>query len=148
MADSPSGRRSFTTLDLRGLANAGPEIGRGPDGWRWAPGGPRIRSLAAHAAPSLAGFSFGRVRFWGIPFDVPEPAQNGGRAWLALADPPTAGLPSRSLAPLASPVEAGCLVVAHFTDVEPPDARVGDPVAEYAVVFASGGAGCPDRGPG
>src|SRR5262249_39071326 len=78
------------------------------------------------------------VRFWGIPFDVPEPARNDGRAWLALSAAPSAGLPSRCVAPLDVPVEAGCLVVAHFTDVEPPDARVGDLIGEYAIVFASG----------
>src|SRR5262245_25750303 len=138
MADSPSERRRFTTLDLGALANAGPELGRGPDGWRWTPQGPAVRGLAAHDPPSLAGFTFGPVRLWGVPFDVPEPSRNGGRAWLALAADPGAGLPGRCVVPLASPVEAGCLVVAHFTDVEPSDARMGDPVAEYAVVLASG----------
>jgi hypothetical protein len=138
MPDRPSGRPKFTPLDLRTLANAGPELGRGPDGWRWAPDGPKIRSLTMDDPPSLAGFTFGSVRFWGIPFDVPEPARNDGRTWLALSAVPNAGLPSRCVVPLEVPVEAGCLVVAHFTDVEPPDARVGDLIGEYTVVFASG----------
>src|SRR5262249_11063013 len=111
MADSPSERRRFTALDLGALANAGPQLGRGPDrgrgreGGRGTPRGPAVRGRAAHDPPSLAGFTFGPVRLWGVPFDVPEPSRNGGRAWLALTADPGAGLPGRCVVPLASPVE-------------------------------------------
>ncbi len=126
----------YLPLDLSAYANVGPEPGRGGDGWRWTPGGPLVRSYGPHDPPSLAGFPFGKHRFWGIPFNLSDPANNQGRCWTVISGDEKHGLPGGITINLPEPVAAGCLIFAHFTDVEGPAAQVGELLAIYTAVLA------------
>ncbi|HEV8635674.1 MAG TPA: CehA/McbA family metallohydrolase [Chloroflexota bacterium] len=89
-------------------------------------------------AASLAGFPFGPQRLRGIPFALLDPAANGGRCWIVLSGDRAANLPDRALITLPAPAPVGYVVFAHFTDLELPEARVGELVATYIAVLANG----------
>src|SRR5689334_19483300 len=93
-----------------------------------------LRSVA-NGRP-LAGFTTGRVRFWGIPFDLIDPAANAGLGQLQLGQ--AAGASAQVMIKLPQPVAAGGLVVAHCTDVEDPTAQVGERLATYTLHLANG----------
>ncbi|MCC7355366.1 MAG: CehA/McbA family metallohydrolase, partial [Anaerolineae bacterium] len=128
----------FTPLDLSAYANAGPEAGRSAEGWRWLPGGPLVRTLRPDLAALLTGFPFGKRRFWGIPFTLADPAANNGLCWLTISGDPAANLPQQVIVTLPKPALAGCLVFAHCTDVEGPEAQIGELLATYTIVLANG----------
>jgi hypothetical protein len=128
----------YLPLDLSGDVNAGPELGKGEDGWRWVSGGPIVRSFGTADPPSLNGFLFGRRCFWGVPFVVTDPEANDGNYWIVLSADPTSRLPRRVILTLPSPTRANALAFAHCTDVDWPDGRVGDLLATYVIVRANG----------
>jgi hypothetical protein len=134
-ADRPA---KFTPIDLSAHANAGPELARSADGWRWTADGPPVRTLGRTDPTPLAGLPFGPQRFWGVPFALLEPAANGGRCWIVLSGDPASNLPRRVRVTLPSPSPAGHLLVAHWTDLEAPAARIGELLATYTAVLANG----------
>src|SRR5205807_6017577 len=83
-------------------------------------------------------FPAGPQHFWGVPFDLPDPAQNGGRTWVALSADPAGRLPQQVTLTLPGPTQAGGLAVAHCTDVETRDSQVGAWLATYTLIYAEG----------
>ena len=138
MAISWAGNRKFAPIDLRDAVNAGPTLGRDNGEWRWAPGGPIVRTHGATDAPSLDGFPVGRQRLWGVPFSLIDPRANAGRCWIVLSGDPQSSLPRRVTIPLAAPREAGGLVFAHCTDIEGTESLIGDLLASYSLIRANG----------
>ncbi|TKV74026.1 hypothetical protein FDV58_34030 [Bradyrhizobium elkanii] len=128
--------RRFVPIDLKPHANAGPQ--RAPDGsWRWSPEGPAVRQWPSGGPPSLEGFLVGHHAFYGIPFTLVEPAVNNGRCWLALTN--QAGLLSQQATiHLQEPQRAAGILIAHFTDLEQSDAKAGELLATYTILFADG----------
>ncbi len=75
-AEAP--KRTFQTLDLRGSANV--DFVGGPDR--------EVTGWLGVADNDLAGMPTGKRRFCEVPFDVIDPARNGRRACIGLADKP------------------------------------------------------------
>ena len=128
--------RRFVTLDLRAFANAGPC--RGPDEeWRWTPDGPAVRQWPSGQPVSLEGFPVGDCFFHGIPFALIDPATNRDRCWLALSNQ-SATLLSQVTIPLSKPQMAASVLVAHCTDFEHSDAKIGEVLATYTLILEDG----------
>jgi hypothetical protein len=125
----------YLPLDLSAHANAGPEAGKGE---RWTPNGPPVRFHSAERSASLEGFPVGRRRFWGVPFLLADPKENGGAAWIVASADPAWALPGSVTVSLPTPTIAGSLVFAHCADVDAPESRVGDLLATYTLVLADG----------
>jgi len=70
-------KRTFKTLDLRGIANAG-----------LGPGIPGVPGWEAGGGSGLSELPTGPQEFQGVPFDVIPPATNGNRACLGLSRRP------------------------------------------------------------
>ncbi|MCW2117165.1 MULTISPECIES: CehA/McbA family metallohydrolase [Bradyrhizobium] len=134
---SATGARRFIPVDLGPHANAGPQ--QAADGrWRWSERGPAVRQWPSGGGADLEGFLAGHQYFYGIPFDLVDPALNGGCRWLALTD--QAGLlAQQATIHLHRPQRAAGILVAHFTDLERSDAKTGELLATYTIQFADGG---------
>src|SRR5512144_1607074 len=89
---------AFVPLDVSAIANAGPSLP--PDDGQWA----------------HKGFPVGHKHFWGVPFDLPDPALHAGRCWAALSDRPAGRVRKQVTLTLPEPALAGGLSVAHCTD--------------------------------
>ncbi|MGY2803947.1 CehA/McbA family metallohydrolase [Bradyrhizobium sp. USDA 4506] len=129
--------RRFIPIDLSPYANAGPK--QAADGeWRWSAMGPVVRQWPSGEPASLEGFLVGHRFFHGVPFDLIDPAVNNGRCWLALTSRADL-LAQQATIHLPKSQRAAGILVAHFTDLEQSNAKTGELLATYTIVFADGG---------
>lgn len=126
----------FIPLDLSSYANAGPQQGRGNE-WQWTPAGPAVRQWPSGLPASLEGFPVGRRYFHGIPFALLDPTANQQRCWLALSSDSQL-LPQQVTIQLSEAQRAASLLVAHFTDLERSDAKIGEMLATYTLLLEDG----------
>lgn len=126
---------SFIPVDLSPYVNSGPHTGPGGE-LRWNENGPLVRRWPSAQQPDLAGFPFGNQFFHGIPFQLIDPATNGGICWLALGRQP--GVHPQMSINLPEPQHAASFIVAHFTDIESTEARFGELLASYTLLFTDG----------
>ncbi|MGY4199013.1 CehA/McbA family metallohydrolase [Bradyrhizobium sp. USDA 4520] len=136
-SSATQGGPRFISIDLAPYANAGPH--QAADGeWRWSERGPAVRQWPSGGGAALEGFLAGRQFFHGIPFNLVDPAGNNGRCWLALTDR-AGSFVRRETVRLQKPQLAAGILVAHFTDLEQRNAKSGELLATYTIVFADGG---------
>lgn len=128
--------RQFVPIDLTPYANAGPHKAPGGE-LHWNEEGPTVRRWPSGGLPDLDGFPVGNQVFHGVPFQLPDPASDGGACWLALSDQPEL-FQQQMMIRLPEPQLAASFVVAHFTDLELPEARLGELLACYTVIFSDG----------
>jgi hypothetical protein len=115
----PEPERSFTPLDLSGVANVDFRCDSEGDGWTGEPGND-LRSVPV-----------GRQTFCGVPFDVLDPAANERRGCLALS---RRGAPYAESARLAlDGAGAGSLYFLHAAS------NTGQVAGEYTVHYTDGG---------
>jgi len=128
--------RRFVPLDLAPYANGGPRQDSDQT-WHWTPDGPPVRRWRADWPVDITGFPHGDQFFHGIPFHLSDPATTPDRGWLLLSNQPNLGLHQTTIY-LDEPQTAAGLVVAHFTDLELPQVRVGELLATYTLLLEDG----------
>ncbi|NTE68166.1 CehA/McbA family metallohydrolase [Agrobacterium tumefaciens] len=128
--------RRFIPVDLSPYANAGPYRSASGD-LLWSKAGPVVRRWPSGGSPDLEGFPVGQQWFHGIPFHLLDPASSGSPRWLALSTGATAFDPHITIR-LPKPEQAASVMIAHFTDLELPECRMGEVLATYKILFADG----------
>ncbi len=126
----------FIPLDLSRYANAGPQQGSGNE-WRWTPDGPAVRQWPSGLPVTLEGFPVGRHYFHGIPFFLLDSATDHRYCWLALSGD-SQHLPQQVTIQLPDAEIAASLLIAHFTDLERLDAKIGEMLATYTLLLEDG----------
>lgn len=127
----------YIPLDLSAYANAGPFYTAAQAELRWTPDGPVVRQWQPDQPASLEEFPSGRHFFHGIPFQLVEADANEGRCWLALSNESKTLLQQVTIH-LPQPQSTASLIFAHFTDLERPDAKIGEMLASYTLLLENG----------
>jgi hypothetical protein len=136
-AHTQQSAQPYIPLDLSAYANAGPFREATHDELTWTPDGPAVRQWQPDQSASLEGFPTGRHFFHGIPFQLIDPAANDGRCWLALSNE-SKSLVRQATIQLPEAQFATSLIFAHFTDLERPQAKIGELLATYMLLLEDG----------
>ena len=109
----------FQTVSLAGLRNRGHRNAWIGNRWLWGQAGdtePAEVDRATELA-GLAGLPTGEQRFWGIPFDIADDADNDGATWIVLGNELWPELPESTSVPIGA--TARYVLVCHFLDAVP-----------------------------